>query len=111
MFLKIHSNPFLIDQGKLYQTSHCKLQGCQDELDQCVGELIEFVTNPEEPRMIEVRGEAGSGKTLLARAIIKEMLKEKYTSQYPDWSNRESLYFLAGSPNCSSEKKFLNGWR
>lgn len=107
-YLKLYSNPFLIDRDNKYQNEYYRVYGRSIDIETAIGDILEFVNDLDYSMMLSIIGESGSGKTLLARSIINELQSTPKIKN--DWANKEKIIILASTLNPTSEKLFLNIW-
>jgi hypothetical protein len=113
-FLKLHSNPFLVDRNSEHKRKQAKQIGRETLVSKVFEDLQEFFEDqPEErrlPYLLGISGEIGSGKTLFARCLLEKFRKRKDLLKDASMGTEAQL-ILTSSLNAESEKKFLNIWR
>lgn len=80
VFLKIHSNPFIIDRGSEFKKKHCKQIGREKLLHKVCDELFDYFEDERSsarPYFLAIMGEIGSGKTLFSRCIFDQLKRRK----------------------------------
>lgn len=80
VYLKLHSNPFLIDKHSECKSKQNKQVGREDLLSKIAEDLFEFFDpdfRPEMPYTLAILGEPGMGKTLFVRCLIEKLAKKK----------------------------------
>lgn len=108
-FLKLHSNPFLIDRDSEIQAKLCKQHGRDTILNNIVNDLLDHF-DPEQQEnenltyTLTLSGDSGSGKTLFARCLIESMRKKQPREQ-------QRVEILTSSLNQESSMRFLAVWR
>ena len=85
------------------------MYGRENELEEVI-ELLSFTEPPDEPLVIAITGESGSGKTLFSRCVIEGLRTEERNPDFPKWKFGEKVHLLASSISAESEKLFLNSW-
>ncbi|CAI2376171.1 unnamed protein product [Moneuplotes crassus] len=107
-YLKLYSNPFLIDRNNKYQKEYCKIYGRANDIETAISDILEFVNDLEYSVMISIYGESGCGKTLFARSLIDKLRNTPKLKS--DWANKEKIIILASTVTSTTEKLFLNIW-
>ncbi|CAI2375966.1 unnamed protein product [Moneuplotes crassus] len=107
-YLKLYSNPFLIDRKNKYQNEYFKIYGRANDIETAISDILEFVNDLDYSVMISIYGESGCGKTLFARSLIQKLRDTAKIKT--DWANKEKIIILASTLNSTSEKLFLNIW-
>lgn len=75
--IRLHSNPFRLDYNSTYQHTYCNLFGSLDVIPQMVTDIREYVEDSEGSVFtLAVKGKAGAGKSLFARCLVIEVLKD-----------------------------------
>lgn len=113
-FLKIHSNPFIIDKNSDFQKRPMKQVGREQIMRNLSNDLIDYFDIEDlsnlNPFFIAVQGEAGSGKTLFAKSLIEQLKRNKNFlrdgTMGPDYCP-----ILCSALNAESQFRYLNIWR
>lgn len=116
VFLKIQSNPFLVDRLGEHKKKFVKQVGRDTLLSSICNDLMDFF-EPDHfhdgsstiPYVAAILGESGSGKSLFGRCIYENLKKKRDFLR--DQSGSEYKAILTSSLNAESQMRFLAIWR
>jgi hypothetical protein len=119
IFLKIHSNPFLVDKESEYKRRLARQVGRDTLLNSICNDLVDFFDQQDSsdsnnagqtPYIAAVLGELGSGKTLFGRCIFDNIKRRKGILGGAGGGS-DFKPILTSSLNAESQMKFLGIWR
>jgi hypothetical protein len=58
-YLKLHSNPFLIDRDNKYKKSYSRMYGRSNDIETAMSDILEFISDLDYSVLISIYGESG----------------------------------------------------
>ncbi len=110
--LLTHANPFIVDRDSIYQYKGDIMFGRSNLKECALKSFAEFVKRPESSYVATIEGAAGTGKSLFARQLAREILQSDSKGEYgKKWARGRRIVIYASQINTITEKRCFNNWR